>query len=88
MNWIVRADFPTPALNCSDTINSKRVNANLLHPLRQVYIVSRIEPMPGVNLCFQHEDVTSRPTLAVGVAAILTVCNQGGMGKGGKREEG
>jgi hypothetical protein len=37
---------------------------------------------------FRHEDMASRHTLAVGVAAILTVCSQRGVGKGGKREGG
>ena len=37
---------------------------------------------------FRHEDMASRHTLAVGVAAISTVCIQRGMGKGGKTEGG
>ena len=64
-----------------------RVDANLLHPLRQVYIVSRIEPMPGVSLCSNMKTWQADiPWQREWQPSRYIVCNKGGMGKGGKRE--
>lgn len=88
MNWMVRADFPTPALDRSNTINSKYESWCEPPPptTTSLYCLKNWAYGWGQPV-FQHEDIATRHTLELGVAAISTVCIEGGMGKGGKREE-
>ena len=89
MNWIVKADFPTPALNRSNIINSKYESWCEPPPptTTSLYCLKNWAYDQGQPV-FRHEDMASRHTLAVGVADISTVCIRRGMGKGGKREVG